>query len=416
MNFANPREVQRRRMLILGAGIYQVPLIERAKKMGLETHVVSYAGDFPGITLADHYYEFDTTDISGVLALAERIKPAGIVTSGTDVAVPTVGAVCDALSLSGISRKVAETISTKDAFRTFQQANRLRAPRFAVIDTHAELPGVLARMPVPLIFKPVDSSGSRGIVRVEKVEDGLAAFERAQRYSRRGRICIEEVLPGVEVGGNALLHEGEIVFLAITAKHMEGFIVRGHSYPCTISVGQQAAVRSEIKNACARLGYRSGALNFDVMVHGTEATVIELGARLGGNGLTDLITHAFAYDIEADVLRLALGDSPKVSATRAIRPCGSWVFGSTRAGRLERISRLAELKAHVPHAYAVSNTHAAGASVRPLVHNGNQLGYVLFAIPAGETWQSISRMLAENFVLDVREEAPNRCAFPDAAC
>ena len=399
----HPRSGTRSRILILGAGIYQLPLIQRAKQMGFETHVVSYAGDFPGIVIADHFHELDTTDIPGVVALAKRIKVDAVVTSGADVCVPTVGAVCDALGLPGITRGVAELISSKDTFRTFQSANGMHAPRFTIIEERTQLPIALATLRPPLILKPVDSSGSRGIVRIETsaLDRAGDSFDYARAFSRCGRVCIEEVLPGIEVGGNALLYEGRVVFLAITAKHMERFLVRGHSYPCNIGPLQQKAVRREIELACALLNYRNGALNFDVMVHGEEATIIEFGARLGGNGLTDLIAHAFDYDIENDILRLALGDAPKVPEAREVRPCGSWVFGVSCRGHLEKTSTLDELRKTVPEAYAISHASSAGAPVQPFVHNANQLGYVLFSIPPGETWLDMAGRLQDSFVIDV---------------
>ena len=402
---ARPEEhaERKRRILILGAGIYQLPLIVRAKRMGLETHVVSYRGDFPGIALADRFHECDTTDIAGVVALARSEAVDAVVTAGSDVCVPTVGAVCDALGLAGTTRAVAELISSKDKFRSFQARHGLNAPRFEIVSEAGQVSGALGNLHLPLIFKPVDSSGSRGIVRLEHADPGRAigAYEHASTFSRRGEVCIEEDLRGMEVGGNALLHEGRIVFLAITAKHMEGFLVRGHSYPCVIGRGQQDAVRSEIERACELLGYRTGALNFDVMVDDDRATIIELGARLGGNGLTDLTTQALCYDVETEIVRLALGEAPRAPPAGPVHPCGSWVFGATREGRLEDVADVEELKRALPEVYHVSHAVTVGAHVHPLVHNANQLGYILFSIPAGETWAGMVRRIEECFVLRV---------------
>lgn len=391
------------RILILGAGIYQVPLIERAKNMGLETHVVSYAGEFPGIGIADAFHELSTTDVTAVVALAKHLRVDGVVTSGSDVCVPTVGAVCDAMGLVGITRETAELVSRKDKFRAFQAANGMHAPRFRVVDDAAQLQGAVEGLRPPVIFKPVDSSGSRGIVQLEGsvFDHALEAFEHARSFSRCGVVCVEEVLPGMEVGGNAVLHDGRIAFLAITSKHMDRFIVRGHSYPCEIGPSQQETLRGELQRACALLDYRNGALNFDVMVDGSQATIIELGARLGGNGLTDLIGYAFGYDIESDILRVALGHTPEVPNCGQIRPCGSWVFGASREGCLRRMSTLDELKQSVPEVYVLSSTSAAGAPVHPFVHNANQLGYVLFAIPQGASWHSMAARLTTSLVLDV---------------
>ena len=107
--------------MILGAGIYQVPLIRTARRMGLYTIVVSIPGDYPGFALADKIYELNTRDKEAILAAAEKEQIDGICTSGTDVAVSTIGYVCEKMHLSGIPCEAAEILTDKakmkDAFR-----------------------------------------------------------------------------------------------------------------------------------------------------------------------------------------------------------------------------------------------------------------------------------------------------------
>ncbi len=394
---------QRPRILVLGAGQYQVRLIRCARSLGFEVHVVSYAGDFPGIPMADRFHDVDTTDIAGVVKVARNIKARAVVTAGTDVCVPTIGAVCESLGLPGLTKGTADTISRKDLFRALQEAHGLNAPRFRVVDGREELPAALYSLEAPLLLKPVDSSGSRGIVRLEERNERAAveAYDHARRYSRCGRVCVEEALNGVEVGGNAMMHDGKIAFLAITAKHMSGFLVRGHSYPTNIEVCQQEALRREIDRTCAALNYRDGALNFDVILDRNHATIIELGARLGGNGLTDLIFHAFSYDIESDVIRLALGEKPLRAPERGIRPCGSVVLGATRKGRLSRMTTAEELRTRVPEVYDLHVVKSVGSTVEPFIHNANMVGYALFSIPSGESWRSMARRIEESFAIGV---------------
>ena len=279
-----------KRMLILGAGMYQCGLIQRAKALGMETHVVSRLGDFPGIARADHFYPIDTTDAPAVTALARRLGIDGVVTSGTDVAIPTLGLVAETLGLPGPNRQTAEIISHKDQFRMFQHRHGLRTARFLSVGSADELTNVARELAAPLIVKPVDYSGSRGVQLLDSLAMTLleAAFAEAGKHSSAGRVCFEERLPGVEVGGNALLSDGRIVFLAVSQKFMGGFLVRGHAYPHALAPQQESAVRGELEKTCAALGYATGALNFDVMIDGDVATVIELGARLGGNGLTEM--------------------------------------------------------------------------------------------------------------------------------
>ena len=100
---ATERMINMKKLMILGAGVYQVPLIKRAKEKGLYTIVVSIPGDYPGFKLADKIYYENTTDCEKILEIAQKENIDGIVTAGTDVAVVTVGRVCDAMKLCGIS-------------------------------------------------------------------------------------------------------------------------------------------------------------------------------------------------------------------------------------------------------------------------------------------------------------------------
>ena len=96
-----------KKLLILGAGIYQVPLIKTAKRMGIQTLVASIPGNYPGFELADKVFYENTVDHEKILGIAREEQIDGIVTAGTDVAVITIGKVCDALGLKGLSAEAA---------------------------------------------------------------------------------------------------------------------------------------------------------------------------------------------------------------------------------------------------------------------------------------------------------------------
>lgn len=103
----------KKKLMIMGAGIYQVPLIKKAKAMGLETLVVSIPGEYPGIALADEFIPLDTRDKEGILKYAMERGIRGICTSGTDVAVQTIGYVNEHMNLSGISYEAAQKVTDK---------------------------------------------------------------------------------------------------------------------------------------------------------------------------------------------------------------------------------------------------------------------------------------------------------------
>ena len=160
-----------KKLMVMGAGIYQVPLIKKAKEMGIYTIAVSIPGKYPGFTLADQVYYENTVDYEKVLEIAKQEKIDGIVTAGTDVAVITIGKVCDELGLSGISFEAAKVASNKILMKEKYEEYGVRTARFRELHFEDSIEEKIKGLNFPLIFKAIDSSGSRGIVRVNAPEE-----------------------------------------------------------------------------------------------------------------------------------------------------------------------------------------------------------------------------------------------------
>src|SRR5262249_1610709 len=245
---------------------------------------------------------------------------------------------------------IAEILSTKHRFRELQRKHGLPHPRFIAVNSLQALMRGLRDLEFPIVFKPVDSSGSRG---VRMVGDGAAAairaaFDYAKCFSRAGLVCVEQFVGGPEVGGDCFLQSGRIVFAAITHKHLDGFVVTGHSLPTNISEENQRRVCAVLEETCAAAGYRDVLLNFDVKVTPQDAVALEISARNGGNGIPAIIERATGVDIEEPDIRIALGQQPFPSASGStskgslVRGAGSLVFGSAIEGTLARVSTFSE--------------------------------------------------------------------------
>ena len=126
-----------KKILILGAGIYQIPLIKTAKKLGLYTIVASIPGNYPGFQYADKVYYENTTDHEAILRIAREENIDGIVTAGTDVAVITIGRVCDELGLSGLSYEAAQIAANKLLMKEKYEKNGVRTARFRKVPLEA---------------------------------------------------------------------------------------------------------------------------------------------------------------------------------------------------------------------------------------------------------------------------------------
>ena len=370
--------------MILGAGLFQLPAIKKAKKLGYCVITVDHTPDNPGHQYSHHYVNCSTVDKIGVLRAAKELQIDGICTFASDVAIPAVGYVCDALGLNGPSLQVAETFSQKHLFRAFLKQHDQLCPDYMVGSSFSEVESFIAERDNEgrkFLAKPVDTSGSRGVSMFYASQKNQAerSFEFAKQFSRSGLVCVEEFIEGEEVGGDGLLRNGKFEFIAITHKHLEGFIVQGHSLPPNLDPVDRARVIGALEDTCARLGYSNGPLNFDVMVSPSAIHIIEMSPRNGGNGLPAVIQRHYGVDLELMTLQMAVGDTlviPKINDDPS--SCGSLVIGSSKAGILDSITDLETLRSSLSGVYELTCTAHSGDAISALDHNGNSLGYVLF--------------------------------------
>jgi biotin carboxylase len=295
-------------------------------------------------------------------------------------------------------------MSNKARFRVFQREHGLNRPNFVVAQSLQEIEEQISTLSLPVMFKPVDTSGSRGITRVDELGHDLwvTAFEYAQSYSRSKKVCVEELVEGTDVSGDAFLANGRLEFVVITHKYKNGFVPAGHSLPTNISAEDQERVCAEITINCNAIGYNDGPLDFDVRVSPERVTVLEMSPRLGGNGIPMIIARATGVDLIAATLRFALGENVAFpSKCEIFRNCGSWIFGSNHAGRLKAIASAEELRAAVPEVFEYFVNYRVGDEVPQFVHSGNSLGYVLFDCPAHSTYQELINRLKIGLRLEV---------------
>lgn len=392
-----------KRLMVLGAGSGQLPIIRKAVELGLFVITVDYLPDNVGHKFSHHYVNCSTVEKEGVLEAAKALGIDGIVTFASDVATPTVGFVAEQLRLPGSPASAAQTMSNKAKFRAFQREHGVNCPGFVTGERVEDIAEQIATLSPPLMFKPVDTSGSRGISRVDEINHDrcAVAFEYAQRYSRSGTVCVEEYVDGIDISGDGFLLNGQL-HAVITQKHKSGFIPIGHSLPTNTSPENQQRVFAQVTANCHAVGHMDGPLDFDVRVSPDRTTVLEMSPRLGGNGIPMIIERATGVDLITTTLRFALGEEPELpSKLQVIRRCGSWLFGSDRAGRLVGISTEKELRAAVPQVFDYLVNYQIGDEVPQFIHSGNSLGHVLFDCPPQSSYREIVGRLQSALQLKV---------------
>lgn len=376
---------KQRKLMVLGASTGQLPIIHKAIELGYYVITVDYLPDNVGHQFSHHYVNCSTVDQTGVLQAARELEIDGIVTFASDVATATVAFVAAQLGLPGCPAQVAEVMSNKANFRAFQREQRLNRPGFFTTHALAEIEAELLDLTPPLMFKPVDTSGSRGITRVDDLNlvNCRKAFAYAQSFARSGQVCIEEFIAGVDVSGDGFLVDGQLRAI-VTQKYKRGYVPTGHSLPTNILRDDQLRICAEVTRTCHALGYHNGPIDFDVKVSPEQVVVIEMSPRLGGNGIPKLILRATGVDLINATIQYALGNACPVPANlEVIQRCGSWVFGSEEAGHLDHVATADEVRARVPELFDYVFNYQIGENVPYFEHSGNSLGYALFDCPPG---------------------------------
>ncbi len=396
-------------VMVLGAGQFQLAGIQSLADRGLQVITVDNVPGNAGHRLADRSLNISTTDIPALVDAARRHEIDAAVTFASDRAVHAVAAICGALGLPGPSVAAARKLCDKAEARLMQRTAGLPHPDFRVVEPGKFDVAELPQSPGPWIVKPVDNSGSRGVERVDDPGHLERAVARAAGHSATGRVCIESFLPGVEAGGDAYLDRGSILWSAVTNKFRQGFYVRGHSLPSGLSPGQIQAINAAVEQLARAAGYATGPVNFDVMVDGDTATVIEMSPRTGGNGIPSLIRLSSGIDPYEYAIAAALGNPvPQPTGQEAVA-AGSAVLCSGASGSVESIRPATEIRQAVPEIEELVIGIDPGDTVSAFSRSGQAIGYCTFLIPAGSDYEQLAEQIQRATDLIVKPD-PNGVA------
>lgn len=289
-----------KKIMIMGAGIYQYPLIKRAKELGMYSIVVSIDGDYPGFDIADKIYYVDTRDKASVLDIAIKEQIDGICTCGTDVAMETIGSICDKLKLNGISAKTAIAMTNKSIMKKVFKRFCVSTADFKLFqfkNVNLEELGIYcSSIGYPVVFKILDSSGSRGISIVNSKDEIKNTIDFISKYTREEIFLIEKFIVGEEYGAQVFVVDGTIELLLVHGDIVDtrktGIPV-GHYYPYNLSYELYEDMLNQINNIIHAFDIREGALNFDFILSNNKVYVIEVGARAGGTMLPELVSNIY---------------------------------------------------------------------------------------------------------------------------
>lgn len=372
-----------KKIMILGAGTYQVPLIKTAKKLGIYTIVVSIPGNYPGFAIADKVYYENTTDYETILKIAKEEQIDGIVTAGTDVAVITIGRVCDELKLSGLSFEAAQIAANKLLMKTKYEECGVRTAKFREIPIDAaDVAERVNALSFPLIFKSVDSSGSRGITRVDSIDEFEAAIANVKANTRSDYYIVEEFIEGEEFGAQAFVYRGKVQFIIPHGDyvfHGDTGVPIGHFAPYDLSPEIIEDAKEQLTGAIKAMGLDNCAINADFILKDNQTYVLELGGRSGATCLAELTSIYFGFDYYEKILRCALGEDVEFDCNSHAVPNASMLLMSEKDGVIKSQTNS---NPESPDIYEIQFDYEVGDEVHKFRVGPHRIGHV---VTKGET-------------------------------
>lgn len=307
-----------KKLMSLGGNYFQMTLVKAAKRLGYYVIDVDYLPDNPAHKYADEYHNISTLDREKVLELAKKLKIDGIVSYASDVSAPTAAYVAEKLDLPTNPLESVEIMTHKDRFRTFLNENKFSSNKSAKIFSVSDLKHFYKECNNTIMLKPLHSSGSKGVSKLDSLDNLADAYEEATKYARGEHLWAEEFVQraGYQVAGDAFLVDGKIRFFGLANEHFDlldngltGLVPTGESFPCCISMDMKEKAKTAVENVLQRLNMKNGAINLDFMFDNKgDVFIIELGPRNGGNLITDAIALSSGVDLAEYTAKAAVGD------------------------------------------------------------------------------------------------------------
>lgn len=306
-----------KKILLLGGSQQQVIAIETAKKLGYYTIVCDYLPDNPGQNYCDKFYLESTTDKEAILKIAKKESVDGIVAYASDPAAPTAAYVAEKLGLPTSPYKSVKILSNKDLFRKFLLKHNFNCPKMVSASSYDELLEKIVKLKFPVIIKPVDSSGSKGIKRLTSIDNLKYFYEKAIKFSRNKRVIVEEFVEtvGFPLAGDGFSVNGKLVFWAFSDDHFDynsnnPLAPIAETYPYIQPLSLQKRIVDEIQRLLSLLKMETGAYNFEARIDKNEKIyLMEVGPRNGGNGIPIITKYATGIDMLYYTLKAAMGEN-----------------------------------------------------------------------------------------------------------
>lgn len=306
-----------KKLMLLGGLRYLKPVIDAAHRQGYYVITADYLPGNIAHKWSDGYCNVSIIDKEAVLREAQRLKIDGIMSFACDPGVISASYVQNKMGLPSFGPfESVEILQNKDKFRDFLEKNGFNVPKHRSFDSVEKAMKEAYSFFFPVIVKPTDSAGSKGVTRVDAVNELKSALEHAWKNSLSGRIIVEEFIEkcGCSSDTDSMSIDGELVFTSFCAQRFDvdaanPYTPAAFSWPSTFTEEQEAFLTSEIQRLITLLGLKTVVYNIETRIGiNGKPYIMELTPRGGGNRLCEMLHYATGVDLITAITRTAVGD------------------------------------------------------------------------------------------------------------
>lgn len=339
---------QMKKLMLLGGLRYLLPVIEAAHQQGYYVITCDYLPHNIAHKYSDEYVDVSIVDKEAVLKVAREKKIDGIMSFAVDPGVITASYVQNEMGLPSFGPYESVCIlQNKDRFRAFLTEHGFNVPKAKGFGSMDEALAAKDWYPWPVIVKPTDSAGSKGVSRVDRYEDLKPALEDAFEHSISGRVIAEEFIEkqGCSSDSDSFSLDGGLVFTSFSAQRFDRdatneYVPAAYSWPSTFTDDQEAYLKSELQRLLTLLHMQTSVYNIETRI-GTNGKpyIMEVSPRGGGNRLAEMARMGTGVDIITACVRAAVGDSVPTIKQKTFD--GHWaevILHSEKTGKFKQLN------------------------------------------------------------------------------
>lgn len=396
---------KQKKIMLLGGIHYLLPVIKAAHEQGYYVITADYLPDNVAHKYSDEYVNVSIVDKEAVLKVAQEKQIDGIISFGVDPGVVAAAYVQEKMGLPSMGPYASvEILQNKDKFRAFLQEHGFNCPKSKAYSSVEDALNDTDWPTWPMIVKPTDSAGSKGVTRVDRIEDYRAAVEEAFAKSIKGNIIVEQYLEkeGCSSDTDSFLQDGKWRFVSFNAQRFDAeaanpYAPSAYTWPSTFPE-HEAYLTSELQRLMDLLHMQTSVFNIETRIATDgKAYIMEATPRGGGNRLCEMLRYTTRVDLITAQVRAAVGDPVKSIEQKPYN--GNWaevILHAPQAGTYAGIEIAETLPAEVVErdiwvkdGDAVEEFYGASEAIGTLVLRFENKEEMEYAITHQNEWLTI---------------------------